>query len=128
MLAAFHRYAGDFECYAQLHALMQVRFLNRWVYPMAIACKFPRDALVADSTDASNRGAAYGLRQSLDTIGAFLGPLIALRFLSAGQIFRFIIQLLACHNPYGRLLVQPTGWKSQRRCWCAGLDLLGYAA
>lgn len=50
----------------------------------------PRDALVADSTDASNRGAAYGLRQSLDTIGAFLGPLLAFGFLSAGQSFRFI--------------------------------------
>ncbi|MBE9144055.1 MFS transporter [Planktothrix mougeotii] len=50
----------------------------------------PRDALVADSTDASNRGAAYGLRQSLDTIGAFLGPLLAFGFLSTGQSFRFI--------------------------------------
>jgi MFS family permease len=37
----------------------------------------PRDALVADVTDGSNRGAAYGLRQSLDTIGAVLGPLLA---------------------------------------------------
>ncbi|MEH1820651.1 MAG: hypothetical protein V7L31_16470 [Nostoc sp.] len=37
----------------------------------------PRDALAADSTNAEVRGAAYGLRQSLDTIGAFLGPLAA---------------------------------------------------
>lgn len=37
----------------------------------------PRDALVADSTPLAIRGAAYGLRQSLDTIGAFLGPLFA---------------------------------------------------
>ncbi|WP_163462033.1 MFS transporter [Klebsiella michiganensis] len=37
----------------------------------------PRDALVADVTPAEIRGAAYGLRQSLDTIGAFLGPLLA---------------------------------------------------
>lgn len=37
----------------------------------------PRDALVADITPAHLRGAAYGLRQSLDTIGAFLGPLLA---------------------------------------------------
>ena len=37
----------------------------------------PRDALVADITPAELRGAAYGLRQSMDTIGAFLGPLIA---------------------------------------------------
>ncbi|MPZ31963.1 MAG: MFS transporter [Rhodospirillales bacterium] len=38
----------------------------------------PRDALVADVTAPSQRGAAFGLRQSLDTIGAFLGPLLAI--------------------------------------------------
>lgn len=38
----------------------------------------PRDALVADIAPPELRGAAYGLRQSLDTIGAFLGPLAAL--------------------------------------------------
>ena len=37
----------------------------------------PRDALVADIAPAHLRGAAFGLRQSLDTIGAFLGPLFA---------------------------------------------------
>jgi MFS family permease len=37
----------------------------------------PRDALVADMTSVETRGAAFGLRQSLDTVGAFLGPLIA---------------------------------------------------
>lgn len=37
----------------------------------------PRDALVADITPAESRGAAYGLRQALDTVGAFAGPLIA---------------------------------------------------
>ena len=36
----------------------------------------PRDALVADITPAPMRGAAFGLRQSLDTVGAFLGPLL----------------------------------------------------
>ncbi|MFC3338913.1 MFS transporter [Paracandidimonas soli] len=38
----------------------------------------PRDALVADITPPELRGAAYGLRQTLDTIGAFLGPLLAI--------------------------------------------------
>lgn len=38
----------------------------------------PRDALVADLAPAHLRGAAYGLRQSLDTIGAFSGPLLAI--------------------------------------------------
>ncbi|GAC1547626.1 MAG: MFS transporter [Collimonas sp.] len=37
----------------------------------------PRDALVADITPMHLRGAAFGLRQSLDTVGAFLGPLLA---------------------------------------------------
>lgn len=37
----------------------------------------PRDALVADITPVHLRGAAYGLRQALDTVGAFLGPLLA---------------------------------------------------
>uniref|UniRef100_UPI003F49A9F1 MFS transporter n=1 Tax=Cupriavidus necator TaxID=106590 RepID=UPI003F49A9F1 len=38
----------------------------------------PRDALVADIAPPHLRGAAFGLRQSLDTVGAFLGPLIAI--------------------------------------------------
>jgi len=38
----------------------------------------PRDALVADVTPPALRGAAYGLRQTLDTIGAFMGPLLAI--------------------------------------------------
>ena len=37
----------------------------------------PRDALVADLAPPEVRGAAFGLRQSLDSVGAFLGPLIA---------------------------------------------------
>jgi MFS family permease len=37
----------------------------------------PRDALVADVTPPHLRGAAFGLRQSLDTVGAFLGPMMA---------------------------------------------------
>ena len=38
----------------------------------------PRDALIADVTPRESRGAAYGLRQALDTIGAVLGPLAAI--------------------------------------------------
>jgi MFS family permease len=54
----------------------------------------PRDALVADVTDVANRGAAYGLRQSLDTIGAFLGPLAAFGLMSvSGQNFRLVFWL-----------------------------------
>jgi MFS family permease len=42
----------------------------------------PRDALVADVTPPALRGAAYGLRQALDTIGAWAGPLIAIGLLA----------------------------------------------
>ncbi|HEY5596978.1 MAG TPA: MFS transporter [Candidatus Bipolaricaulota bacterium] len=42
----------------------------------------PRDALVADLTPPHLRGAAYGLRQALDTVGAFVGPLLALAFMA----------------------------------------------
>jgi MFS family permease len=37
----------------------------------------PRDALIVDITPKSIRGAAFGLRQALDTVGAFIGPLLA---------------------------------------------------
>jgi MFS family permease len=42
----------------------------------------PRDALVADIAPHELRGAAYGLRQSLDSVGALVGPLIALVFMA----------------------------------------------
>ena len=41
----------------------------------------PRDALVADMVATELRGAAYGLRQALDSVGAFLGPLLAVIFM-----------------------------------------------
>jgi len=41
----------------------------------------PRDALVADIAPRQLRGAAYGLRQALDTLGAFIGPLLAVLFM-----------------------------------------------
>jgi MFS family permease len=50
----------------------------------------PRDALVADIVPPASRGAAFGLRQALDTVGAFAGPLVAagLMFLWAGDYRR----------------------------------------
>jgi MFS family permease len=41
----------------------------------------PRDALVADVSPTPLRGASFGLRQSLDTVGAFMGPLLAIAFM-----------------------------------------------
>ena len=43
----------------------------------------PRDALVADISPPELRGASFGLRQSLDTVGAFAGPLLAILFMLA---------------------------------------------
>jgi MFS family permease len=43
----------------------------------------PRDALIADLTPKELRGAAFGLRQSLDTVGAFAGPLLAMALMLA---------------------------------------------
>ncbi|RZF29998.1 MFS transporter [Paraburkholderia sp. UYCP14C] len=54
----------------------------------------PRDALIADVTPQHLRGAAFGLRQSLDTVGAFLGPLLAvLIMLVWADNFRFAFWL-----------------------------------
>lgn len=43
----------------------------------------PRDALIADVTPPAVRGRAYGLRQALDTVGAFAGPLMAIGLMAA---------------------------------------------
>lgn len=56
-------------------AVLAARFMDRIGKGMRGA---PRDALVADMTPEPMRGAAYGLRQSLDTVGAFFGPLLAM--------------------------------------------------
>ena len=48
----------------------------------------PRDALIADVTPPAQRGAAFGLRQALDTVGALIGPLLAIALLAlfAGEM------------------------------------------
>jgi len=58
-----------------LETLVAARFLDRVGKGIRGA---PRDALVADLAPAELRGAAFGLRQSLDTVGAFLGPAVAI--------------------------------------------------
>ena len=55
-------------------AVVSARFIDRVGKGIRGA---PRDALLADITPPSIRGAAFGLRQSLDTVGAFAGPLLA---------------------------------------------------
>jgi len=54
----------------------------------------PRDAMVGDLVPAGPRGAAYGLRQALDTVGAFAGPLIAIALMATlNDNFRLIFWL-----------------------------------
>jgi MFS family permease len=57
------------------HQVFWVRFVDRSAKGFRGA---PRDALLADSVPASQRGAAFGLRQAMDTAGAIAGPLSAL--------------------------------------------------
>jgi MFS family permease len=66
----------------------------------------PRDALLADSVSPSNRGAAFGLRQAMDTAGALLGPLAALALLPlfSGKV-RAVFWLAAIPGAVAILLV-----------------------
>jgi len=64
-----------FPLAASLDGLVAARFIDRVGKGIRGA---PRDALVADIAPPELRGASFGLRQSLDTVGAFLGPLLAI--------------------------------------------------
>ncbi|TIS89811.1 MFS transporter [Mesorhizobium sp.] len=72
-LAAFTK--PIFPLAASIDWLITARFIDRVGKGIRGA---PRDALVADIAPPHLRGASFGLRQSLDTIGAFLGPLVAI--------------------------------------------------
>jgi MFS family permease len=72
-LAAFTK--PVFPLAASVSWLVAARFVDRIGKGIRGA---PRDALVADIAPAHLRGASFGLRQSLDTVGAFLGPLLAI--------------------------------------------------
>ncbi len=72
-LAAFTKPA--FPMASTVGWLVAARFIDRIGKGIRDA---PRDALMADITPSDLRGASFGLRQSLDTIGAFVGPLLAI--------------------------------------------------
>ncbi len=72
-----------------LAALSKVVIASSIVWPMVLAARVsdrigkgirssPRDALIADETDPSTRGRAFGFHRSADSAGAMLGPLIGL--------------------------------------------------
>lgn len=64
-----------FPLASELSWLIAARFVDRVGKGVRGA---PRDALVADLSPPEVRGASFGLRQSLDTVGAFLGPMLAI--------------------------------------------------
>lgn len=80
----------------------------------------PRDALIGDLTAPGQRGAAFGLRQSLDSVGAVIGPLLAIGMMAefAGN-FRLVFWvagipgLAAVVNPE-RSLASPSNRLSTR--------------
>jgi MFS family permease len=90
----------------------------------------PRDAMVADETPPELRGAAYGLRQALDTVGGFLAPLAAVGLMLAfandirlvfwiaviPAILSFLFAWAMLREPKRRLASGPeaqwSGWRS----------------
>lgn len=93
----------------------------------------PRDALVADVTAPAQRGAAYGLRQALDTVGAVLGPLAAIGLmLASGDDVRFVFWIaclpaLLCVLVLAFLVEEPAGTHPPKRARApllAGFDKL----
>lgn len=71
-----------FPLAAGIGAVLTARFIDRIGKGIRGA---PRDALIADITPQEIRGAAYGLRQSMDTVGAFAGPLLAVALMTASH-------------------------------------------
>ncbi len=64
----------------------------------------PRDALVAELSPQAVRGASFGLRQSLDTVGAFLGPLLAIALMALTRdnfTFVFWVAVLPAFLSFG---------------------------
>ncbi|MFM8606504.1 MAG: MFS transporter [Hyphomicrobiales bacterium] len=82
-----------FPLASSLSLIVTARFIDRIGKGIRGA---PRDALVADFAPPERRGEAFGLRQSLDSFGAFLGPLIAIALMLISQNdFNFIFWI-AC--------------------------------
>ena len=69
-----------FPLAASAPALMLARFADRIGKGIRGA---PRDAMLADETPPEIRGRAFGLRQSLDTVGALLAPIVAIGLMAA---------------------------------------------
>lgn len=77
-----------FPLAASVSMVLAARFIDRVGKGIRGA---PRDALIADMTPPERRGAAYGLRQALDSVGAVLGPVAAMALMAlSGDDFRLV--------------------------------------
>ena len=104
-----------------------------WVFGARLLDRFgkgirgaPRDALIADVTPPALRGAAYGLRQALDSVGAFIGPLLAIALLALfARDFKVVLWFATLPAVIAVLVlwaaveepVQPTPRVAQRLVW-----------
>jgi len=102
-------------------AILGARFFDRIGKGIRDA---PRDALIADVTAAEVRGAAYGLRQALDSVGAFVGPLLAIALMALyANDFRAVFWWAVVPASLAVLLIvfgvwEPTSAKlSDKRSW-----------
>ncbi|MDE2575187.1 MAG: MFS transporter [Rhodospirillales bacterium] len=77
-----------FALAGSIGAVLAARFIDRIGKGVRDA---PRDALMADITPPEARGAAYGLRQALDTMGSVAAPLLAIGLMALyGDDFRTV--------------------------------------
>ena len=102
-------------------AVLGARFVDRVRKGIRSA---PRDALIADITPPAIRGAAFGVRQALDTVGAFAGPLLAIGLMIVyASDFRAVFWWAVLPAVIAMLLMifgvqEPTGGKpSGKRGW-----------
>ena len=88
----FHKRSGFVISGYLLSSLGKLLLFFTYAWPMMLIARFvdrfgkgvrtsPRDALLADSSPAEYRGKAFGFHRAMDTLGACIGPLLALFFL-----------------------------------------------
>ncbi len=106
-------------------AVLAARFFDRIGKGVRSA---PRDALVGDITPPAQRGAAFGLRQALDTLGAFAGPLLAIALMAlyasdyravfwwavVPAALAMLLTIFAVREPAGRKPSAQRGWPIRR--------------
>jgi MFS family permease len=75
----------------------------------------PRDALIADAVDASQRGRAYGFHRAADHAGAVAGPIVAFALLTWGGVSLRTVFLLAAIPAAAAMIVLIAGVRESVR-------------